>query len=123
MWLLCPAHEVKNEVDMTQLYMYTLPNIAAEMVVVKGSCSGHSVRLVDLERETRPLWRLRSCSYKKTSEEREFRTAGFLVDWCSFRSHQINLERHEHINNDLKNDVFYLFGQKQGQPLFLYVFP
>ena len=36
-------------------------------------------------RETQPLRRLSSCSYKRSSVERFFRQAGFAVDWCAFR--------------------------------------
>ena len=57
-----------------------------EGVVLKlGSSSPHSTRLEDLERETGPLRRLATCSFKRTSEERIFRSAGFIIDWCFFR--------------------------------------
>lgn len=55
------------------------------VVLELGSSAPHSPRLQELERETSPLRRLNSCSYKKTSEERGFRYAGFSIDWCSFR--------------------------------------
>ena len=55
------------------------------VVLNLGSSSPHSTRLEDLERETGPLRKLATCSFKRTSEERIFRSAGFIIDWCFFR--------------------------------------
>jgi hypothetical protein len=50
-----------------------------------GSSADPSSRLQELDRETGPLRRLPSCSYKRTSAEPDFRQVGFAVDWCAFR--------------------------------------
>jgi len=50
-----------------------------------GSQANFSKSLIALDRETRPLRRHNSCSYKRISVERYFRQAGFSIDWCKFR--------------------------------------
>jgi Sarcoglycan alpha/epsilon len=54
-------------------------------MVQVGSREPPSLRLQELDRETGPLRRLQSCSYKRTSAEPEFRAAGLAIDWCAFR--------------------------------------
>ena len=55
------------------------------MVVQLGSIANFSRQLIDLDRETFPLRKLATCSFKRTSVERHFRQAGFVIDWCGFR--------------------------------------
>jgi hypothetical protein len=55
------------------------------LVLQVGSSAAPGPRLLELDRETGPLRRLDSCSYKRTSAEPDFRKAGLAVDWCSFR--------------------------------------
>ena len=62
-----------------------LPTSKDGVVVQVGSRASPGSRLQALDRETGPLRRLDSCSYKRTSAEPEFRQAGLAVDWCAFR--------------------------------------
>ncbi len=55
------------------------------LVLQVGSSAAPGPRLLELDRETGPLRRLDSCSYKRSSAEPDFRKAGLAVDWCSFR--------------------------------------
>jgi len=57
------------------------------IILTLGSNSEFSQSLRDLEREVSPLWPFLPCprDFKKTSVERNFRSKGFIVDWCSFR--------------------------------------
>nr|CAG4648616.1 EOG090X04W0 [Polyphemus pediculus] len=57
------------------------------VILTLGSRSEFSEALRDLEREVSPLWSHRSCprNFKKTSVERNFRSKGFIIDWCSFQ--------------------------------------
>ncbi|XP_066589047.1 alpha-sarcoglycan-like isoform X3 [Prorops nasuta] len=60
----------------------------AEGVVVKlGSSVAFSTELNELQTEVKPLWKLTYCprGVKRTTVERLFRSAGFVLDWCSFR--------------------------------------
>jgi hypothetical protein len=50
-----------------------------------ASTSNFSLALEELDRETQPLRRLSTCSFKRVSVERFLRQAGFAVDWCAFR--------------------------------------
>jgi hypothetical protein len=55
------------------------------LVLQVGSSAAPGPRLLELDRETGPLRRLDSCSYKRSSAEPDFRKAGLAVDWCTFR--------------------------------------
>lgn len=57
------------------------------MVLRLGSRSNFSMDLFELEKEVKPLWKMSSCprDFKRTSVERYFRNASFIMDWCSFR--------------------------------------
>lgn len=50
-----------------------------------GSNQPFSGRLNELQEEIRPLYKLTTCSYKRTSVQTIFETAGFKIDWCAFR--------------------------------------
>ncbi|XP_065562369.1 alpha-sarcoglycan-like isoform X2 [Artemia franciscana] len=52
-----------------------------------GSSSPFSEVLIELQREVGPLWSSRPCprDFKKTSLEKNFRSRGYILDWCSFR--------------------------------------
>jgi len=61
------------------------PNLKDGVVIRLASSSNFSLALEELDRETQPLRRLSSCSFKRVSVERFLRQAGFAVDWCAFR--------------------------------------
>jgi hypothetical protein len=50
-----------------------------------GSKSKFSDRLNDLHEEIKPLYKISSCSYKRTSVQYVFEAAGFKLDWCAFK--------------------------------------
>ncbi|XP_015179131.1 PREDICTED: epsilon-sarcoglycan isoform X3 [Polistes dominula] len=64
------------------------PGESEGVVMRLGSSVQFSQELIELQEEVKPLWKLLpSCprDFKRTSVERLFREAGFLLDWCSFR--------------------------------------
>ncbi|XP_049880683.1 alpha-sarcoglycan [Pectinophora gossypiella] len=62
------------------------PSDGEGLVVRLGSAQPFSSELKRLREEVRPLSRLPSCprEYKRTTVERLFRDAEFIVDWCRF---------------------------------------
>lgn len=50
-----------------------------------GSFAQFSTRLKQLQDEVRPLYKLTTCSYKRTSVQKIFENAGFKLDWCAFK--------------------------------------
>lgn len=50
-----------------------------------GSFAQFSPRLQELQEEVRPLYKLPSCTYKRTSVQKIFENVGFKLDWCAFR--------------------------------------
>ncbi|KAF7382697.1 hypothetical protein HZH66_013099 [Vespula vulgaris] len=64
------------------------PGESEGVVMRLGSSVPFSQELIELQKEVKPLWKLLpSCprDLKRTSVERLFREAGFLLDWCSFK--------------------------------------
>jgi len=61
------------------------PSLKDGVVIRLASTSNFSLALEELDRETQPLRRLSTCSFKRVSVERFLRQAGFAVDWCAFR--------------------------------------
>ncbi|XP_012281456.1 alpha-sarcoglycan isoform X2 [Orussus abietinus] len=61
-----------------------------------GSSVPFSQDLNVLQEEVKPLWKLSSCArnFKRTTVERWFREAGFVLDWCSFRLIEENHNLH-----------------------------
>lgn len=55
------------------------------VVVHLGSTAPFSFRLLELQEEVKPLYRIPSCPFKRTSVETLFESSGFKLDWCSFR--------------------------------------
>lgn len=43
-----------------------------------------SDRLKELQEEVKPLYKISSCTYKRTSVQTIFENAGFKLDWCAF---------------------------------------
>lgn len=61
-----------------------------------------SQRLIDLQEEVKPLYKIASCTYKRTSVQTIFENAGFKLDWCAF--HIVNddsksMKKAAHIEN------------------------
>ncbi|XP_031634885.1 epsilon-sarcoglycan isoform X2 [Contarinia nasturtii] len=64
-----------------------------------SSHTAFSQRLIDLQEEVKPLYKISTCTYKRTSVQTIFENAGFKLDWCAFhivnddskikKSHQI----------------------------------
>lgn len=50
-----------------------------------GSFAKFSERLKQLQEEVRPLYKLPSCTYKRTSVQKIFENVGFKLDWCAFK--------------------------------------
>lgn len=50
-----------------------------------GSKSKYSQRLTELHEEIKPLYKISSCTYKRTSVQYLFENAGFKIDWCAFK--------------------------------------
>lgn len=50
-----------------------------------GSRFKYSQRLMELHDEIKPLYKISSCTYKRTSLQYLFENAGFKLDWCAFK--------------------------------------
>ncbi|XP_035789557.1 alpha-sarcoglycan-like isoform X4 [Anopheles albimanus] len=55
------------------------------VVVHIGSRAEFSGRMLDLQEEVKPLYKIASCTYKRTSVQTTFENSGFKLDWCAFR--------------------------------------
>lgn len=55
------------------------------VIVHLGSFAKFSDRLNQLQEEVRPLYKLPSCTYKRTSVQKIFENVGFKLDWCAFK--------------------------------------
>lgn len=55
------------------------------VIVRLASQAPFSQRLLDLQEEVRPLYKMESCDYKRTSVQTTFERVGFKMDWCAFR--------------------------------------
>ncbi|XP_012281458.1 uncharacterized protein LOC105700309 isoform X4 [Orussus abietinus] len=71
-------------------------NSRSRAVLRLGSSVPFSQDLNVLQEEVKPLWKLSSCArnFKRTTVERWFREAGFVLDWCSFRLIEENHNLH-----------------------------
>ncbi|XP_062552929.1 epsilon-sarcoglycan isoform X1 [Armigeres subalbatus] len=57
------------------------------VVVHLGSRADFSSRLLELQEEVKPLYKIASCNYKRTSVQTTFENSGFKLDWCAFKLH------------------------------------
>ncbi|XP_053676660.1 alpha-sarcoglycan [Anopheles nili] len=55
------------------------------VVVHLGSSAEFSKRMLELQEEVKPLYKISSCTYKRTSVQTTFESSGFKLDWCAFR--------------------------------------
>lgn len=58
------------------------------IIVHLSSHTAFSQRLIDLQEEVKPLYKISTCTYKRTSVQTIFENAGFKLDWCAF--HMVN---------------------------------
>lgn len=61
------------------------PQLKEGVIVQLGSNVEFSVRLKELQEEVRPLYKLLSCNFKRTSVQSIFENQGFKLDWCAFK--------------------------------------
>lgn len=61
------------------------PQLKEGVILQLGSHVDFSARLKDLQEEVRPLYKLVSCNFKRTSVQAIFENQGFKLDWCAFR--------------------------------------
>lgn len=54
------------------------------IIVHLSSHTAFSQRLIDLQEEVKPLYKISTCTYKRTSVQTIFENAGFKLDWCAF---------------------------------------
>lgn len=91
------------------------PREGEGVVIRLGSEMQFSTELVELQKEVTPLSNLPSCprDFKKTSVERYFREAGFVLDWCSFNLVDNNNSAMHHTNENMlvvEQDDYYIQG-------------
>lgn len=55
------------------------------VIVHLGSNAKISKRLMELNEEIKPLYKLTTCAFKKTKVQQIFQNAGFSIDWCAFK--------------------------------------
>lgn len=60
------------------------PQQSEGVIVHLGSNAPFSSRLKELQEEVRPLYKLTTCTYKRTSVQKIFENVGFKLDWCAF---------------------------------------
>ncbi|EDW04061.1 GH11586 [Drosophila grimshawi] len=78
------------------------------VIVHVGSFAQFSARLKELQEEVRPLYKLPSCTYKRTSVQKIFENVGFKLDWCAFKMVGIESPTEIHYHNNHQ--------QQQQQP-------
>lgn len=59
------------------IYFSVIVHLASEAIF--------SERLNELQKEIKPLYKISSCTYKRTSVQTIFEKAGFKIDWCAFK--------------------------------------
>ncbi|KAH8413345.1 hypothetical protein KR009_010087 [Drosophila setifemur] len=85
----------KSKEDLSVVFMESAVNMGGRLplrpqqregvIVHVGSLAQFSPRLMELQEEVRPLYKLPSCTYKRTSVQKVFENGGFKLDWCAFR--------------------------------------
>ncbi|XP_048524292.1 epsilon-sarcoglycan isoform X2 [Dendroctonus ponderosae] len=81
------------------------PQEGEGVVIRLGSRSMFSTELLELQKEVQPLNKMQPCprNFKRTSVERFFRDAGFILDWCAFHL----IERKVNKSAQQKSDIDY----------------
>ncbi|XP_005187766.1 alpha-sarcoglycan isoform X1 [Musca domestica] len=85
----------ESESDLSLVFMESAVNMGGRLplrpqqhegvIVHLGSFAKFSDRLNQLQEEVRPLYKLPSCTYKRTSVQKIFENVGFKLDWCAFK--------------------------------------
>ncbi|XP_058065270.1 epsilon-sarcoglycan isoform X2 [Anopheles bellator] len=85
----------ESRADLHIIFMDSAVRLGARMplrpqqregvVVHLGSRADFSGRMLDLQEEVKPLYKIASCTYKRTSVQTTFENSGFKLDWCAFR--------------------------------------
>ncbi|XP_061400421.1 epsilon-sarcoglycan-like [Musca vetustissima] len=85
----------ESEADLSLVFMESAVNMGGRLplrpqqhegvIVHLGSFAKFSERLNQLQEEVRPLYKLPSCTYKRTSVQKIFENVGFKLDWCAFK--------------------------------------
>lgn len=65
-----------------------------------SSHTAFSQRLNDLQEEVKPLYKISSCTYKRTSVQTIFENAGIKLDWCAF-----HIVTDENNNRSMKKSI------------------
>lgn len=60
------------------------PQQTEGIIVHLSSHTAFSQRLNDLQEEVKPLYKIATCTYKRTSVQTIFENVGFKLDWCAF---------------------------------------
>ncbi|XP_011199006.2 epsilon-sarcoglycan isoform X2 [Bactrocera dorsalis] len=86
----------ESENDLCIVFMESAVNMGGRLplrpqqregvVVHLGSSAQFSPRIKELQEEVRPLYKLTTCTYKRTSVQKVFENAGFKLDWCAFKT-------------------------------------
>ncbi|XP_068151178.1 epsilon-sarcoglycan isoform X2 [Drosophila tropicalis] len=81
--------------DLSVIFMESAVNMGGRLplrpqqregvIVHVGSFAQFSPRLQELQEEVRPLYKLPTCTYKRTSVQKIFENVGFKLDWCAFK--------------------------------------
>ncbi|XP_033249962.1 epsilon-sarcoglycan isoform X1 [Drosophila miranda] len=79
--------------------------LLSRVIVHVGSVAQFSPRLKELQEEVRPLYKLPSCTYKRTSVQKIFENVGFKLDWCAFK--MVGLES--------PTEILYHSGKQQNE--------
>ncbi|KAM7353430.1 sarcoglycan alpha isoform 2-T2 [Cochliomyia hominivorax] len=85
----------ESDGDLSLVFMESAVNMGGRLplrpqqhegvIVHLGSFAKFSERLKQLQEEVRPLYKLPSCTYKRTSVQKVFENVGFKLDWCAFK--------------------------------------
>ncbi|XP_023304761.2 epsilon-sarcoglycan isoform X1 [Lucilia cuprina] len=85
----------ESDADLSLVFMESAVNMGGRLplrpqqhegvIVHLGSFAKFSERLKQLQEEVRPLYKLPSCTYKRTSVQKIFENVGFKLDWCAFK--------------------------------------
>ncbi|BFF95529.1 epsilon-sarcoglycan [Drosophila madeirensis] len=101
--------------DLSVVFMESAVNMGGRLplrpqqregvIVHVGSVAQFSPRLKELQEEVRPLYKLPSCTYKRTSVQKIFENVGFKLDWCAFK--MVGLES--------PTEILYHSGKQQNE--------
>ncbi|XP_073822293.1 alpha-sarcoglycan-like isoform X2 [Musca autumnalis] len=118
----------ESEADLSLVFMESAVNMGGRLplrpqqhegvIVHLGSFAKFSDRLNQLQEEVRPLYKLPSCTYKRTSVQKIFENVGFKLDWCAFKmvgttDSAPEVLHHNHDANGNNNNNNRVIGQSE----------